>query len=53
MIYKESKAPAKHCCINVLQVLFVLDDVPMKMGSDWKETRNMYGTKAPEHFEVL
>jgi carbon monoxide dehydrogenase subunit G len=30
-----------------------LDDGPMKIGSQWKETRKMYGKEASEHFEVV
>lgn len=29
-----------------------LDDGPMKVGSEWKETRKMYGKEATEYFEV-
>lgn len=30
-----------------------LDDGPMKVGSQWKETRKMFGKEASEHFEVI
>ncbi|WP_240490452.1 SRPBCC family protein [Oceanobacillus sp. E9] len=30
-----------------------LDEGAMKAGSQWKETRKMYGTEATEHFEVV
>lgn len=30
-----------------------LDDGPMKVGSQWKETRKMFGKEATEHFEVV
>jgi len=30
-----------------------LDEGPMRIGSQWIETRKMYGTKASEHFEVM
>ncbi|WP_042224270.1 SRPBCC family protein [Oceanobacillus manasiensis] len=30
-----------------------LDNGPIRVGSEWKETRKMYGTKATEHFEVV
>ncbi|WP_428911766.1 SRPBCC family protein [Niallia sp. Krafla_26] len=30
-----------------------LDMGPMKEGSEWKETRKMFGHKATEHFEVI
>jgi carbon monoxide dehydrogenase subunit G len=30
-----------------------LDDGPLKVGSQWKETRKMFGTEASEHFEVV
>ncbi|WP_102029133.1 SRPBCC family protein [Salirhabdus sp. Marseille-P4669] len=30
-----------------------LDDGPMKVGSEWKETRKMFGKEATEHFEVM
>lgn len=30
-----------------------LDEGPMKVGSEWHETRKMYGAKATEHFEVI
>lgn len=30
-----------------------LDDGPLKVGSQWKETRKMYGKEASEHFEVV
>ncbi|MBY0095747.1 SRPBCC family protein [Mesobacillus maritimus] len=30
-----------------------LDEGPLKVGSEWKETRKMFGTKATEHFEVV
>ncbi|QHS24366.1 polyketide cyclase / dehydrase and lipid transport [Virgibacillus sp. MSP4-1] len=30
-----------------------LDDGPMKEGSEWKETRKMFGKEATEHFEVV
>ncbi|MFD1174024.1 SRPBCC family protein [Oceanobacillus picturae] len=30
-----------------------LDAGPMDVGTEWKETRKMYGTKATEHFEVV
>lgn len=30
-----------------------LDEGPMKEGSEWKETRKMFGTEATEHFEVV
>jgi carbon monoxide dehydrogenase subunit G len=30
-----------------------LDDGPLKMGSQWKETRKMFGKEASEHFEVV
>lgn len=30
-----------------------LDEGPMKLGSEWKETRKMYGTVASEYFEVV
>ncbi|WP_240508106.1 SRPBCC family protein [Virgibacillus indicus] len=30
-----------------------LDDGPMKAGSEWKETRKMFGKEATEHFEVV
>ena len=29
-----------------------LDDGPMQVGSQWKESRKMYGQVATEHFEV-
>lgn len=30
-----------------------LDEGPMKVGSQWKETRKMFGKEATEHFEVV
>jgi carbon monoxide dehydrogenase subunit G len=30
-----------------------LDDGPMKVGSEWKETRKMFGKDATEYFEVV
>src|SRR5690242_14458783 len=30
-----------------------LDDGPLQVGSQWKETRKMFGKKATEHFEVV
>ncbi|WP_272030050.1 SRPBCC family protein [Oceanobacillus kimchii] len=30
-----------------------LDEGAMKAGSQWKETRKMYGSEATEHFEVV
>jgi carbon monoxide dehydrogenase subunit G len=30
-----------------------LDEGPLKVGSQWKETRKMFGTEATEHFEVV
>ncbi|RXI96427.1 polyketide cyclase / dehydrase and lipid transport [Anaerobacillus alkaliphilus] len=30
-----------------------LDEGPMKVGSEWKETRKMFGKEATEHFEVV
>ncbi|MGM0901614.1 MAG: SRPBCC family protein [Bacillota bacterium] len=30
-----------------------LDDGPMKVGSQWKETRKMFGKESSEHFEVV
>lgn len=30
-----------------------LDEGPVKVGSQWKETRKMYGKEATEHFEVV
>lgn len=30
-----------------------LDEGPMRVGSQWIETRKMYGSKASEHFEVI
>lgn len=30
-----------------------LDDGPMQVGSQWKETRKMFGKEASEHFEVV
>jgi hypothetical protein len=30
-----------------------LDDGPLKVGSEWKETRKMFGKEASEHFEVV
>ncbi|MFG6116070.1 SRPBCC family protein [Halobacillus sp. MO56] len=30
-----------------------LDDGPMKEGSEWKETRKMFGKEASEYFEVV
>lgn len=30
-----------------------LDDGPVKVGSEWKETRKMYGKEASEYFEVV
>ncbi|WP_153727910.1 SRPBCC family protein [Salinibacillus xinjiangensis] len=29
-----------------------LDDGPIKVGSEWKETRKMFGKEASEYFEV-
>ncbi|WP_242694462.1 SRPBCC family protein [Pseudogracilibacillus auburnensis] len=30
-----------------------LDDGPLQVGSEWKETRKMFGKEASEHFEVV
>ncbi|WP_164669934.1 SRPBCC family protein [Virgibacillus doumboii] len=30
-----------------------LDEGPMRVGSQWKETRKMFGKEATEHFEVV
>ncbi|MEH7381858.1 SRPBCC family protein [Bacillus sp. JJ1533] len=30
-----------------------LDEGQMRVGSQWRETRKMFGTKATEHFEVV
>ncbi len=30
-----------------------LDEGQMSVGSEWRETRKMFGTKATEHFEVI
>lgn len=30
-----------------------LDEGPLQVGSEWKETRKMFGSKATEHFEVV
>lgn len=30
-----------------------LDEGPMRVGSEWKETRKMFGHEATEHFEVV
>ncbi|MDQ0159463.1 SRPBCC family protein [Alkalibacillus salilacus] len=30
-----------------------LDDGPIKVGSEWKETRKMFGKEASEHFKVM
>lgn len=30
-----------------------LDDGPLQVGSQWKETRRMFGKEASEHFEVV
>ncbi|MFC0273442.1 SRPBCC family protein [Metabacillus herbersteinensis] len=30
-----------------------LDDGPLRVGSQWKETRKMFGKEASEHFEVV
>lgn len=30
-----------------------LDDGPLQVGSEWKETRKMFGMEATEHFEVV
>ncbi|GAA0345308.1 hypothetical protein GCM10008967_39670 [Bacillus carboniphilus] len=30
-----------------------LDEGPMREGSQWKETRKMFGKEASEHFEVI
>jgi carbon monoxide dehydrogenase subunit G len=30
-----------------------LDNEPIKVGSQWKETRKMFGKEASEHFEVV
>ncbi|MCT8139152.1 polyketide cyclase / dehydrase and lipid transport [Anaerobacillus sp. CMMVII] len=30
-----------------------LDEGPMKVGSEWMETRKMFGKEASEHFEVV
>lgn len=30
-----------------------LDDGPIQEGSQWKETRKVFGTKSTEHFEVV
>ena len=30
-----------------------LDEGPMRVGSEWKETRKMFGQEASEHFEVV
>ncbi|MCT2535391.1 SRPBCC family protein [Aquibacillus koreensis] len=30
-----------------------LDTGPIQIGSEWKETRKMYGKEASEHFEVV
>lgn len=30
-----------------------LDDGPLKVRSEWKETRKMFGKEATEHFEVV
>ncbi|RKQ29963.1 SRPBCC family protein [Oceanobacillus halophilus] len=30
-----------------------LDEGPIKEGSEWKETRKMFGKEASEHFEVV
>ncbi|WP_404452111.1 SRPBCC family protein [Virgibacillus necropolis] len=30
-----------------------LDEGPLQVGSQWKETRKMFGKEASEHFEVI
>ncbi|WP_102346277.1 SRPBCC family protein [Bacillus sp. Marseille-P3661] len=30
-----------------------LDEGPLQVGSEWKETRKMFGKEATEHFEVV
>lgn len=30
-----------------------LDEGPLKVGSEWRETRKMFGKEASEHFEVI
>ncbi|RPF50399.1 SRPBCC family protein [Aquisalibacillus elongatus] len=30
-----------------------LDDGPLQVGSEWRETRKMFGKEASEHFEVV
>ncbi|WP_404458377.1 SRPBCC family protein [Oceanobacillus kapialis] len=30
-----------------------MDEGPLQIGSQWKETRKMYGKEATEHFEVM
>ncbi|KKI90639.1 polyketide cyclase / dehydrase and lipid transport [Bacillus sp. SA1-12] len=30
-----------------------LDEGPLRVGSQWKETRKMFGKEATEHFEVV
>ncbi|WP_226527025.1 SRPBCC family protein [Metabacillus niabensis] len=30
-----------------------MDEGPLKVGSEWRETRKMFGTEATEHFEVV
>lgn|SRR5690606_7028821 len=43
---------AKHWMQGLVQ-MERLDEGPMKVGSEWKETRKMFGTKATEQFEVV
>ncbi|MBS4198113.1 SRPBCC family protein [Bacillus sp. FJAT-49732] len=43
---------AKHW-MNGLVRIKRLDQGPLKVGSQWKETRKMFGKEASEHFEVV
>ncbi|NIK13001.1 SRPBCC family protein [Alkalibacillus almallahensis] len=44
---------AAHHWMHGLVRMDRLDDGPIKVGSEWKETRKMFGKEASEHFEVM
>ncbi|WP_411954496.1 SRPBCC family protein [Alkalibacillus sp. S2W] len=44
---------AAHHWMHGLVRMDRLDEGPIKVGSEWKETRKMFGKEASEHFEVM
>lgn len=43
---------AKHWMEGLVSMVR-LDEGPMKVGSEWKETRKMYGKEATEYFKIV